>query len=334
MKIGLTLGKFAPLHKGHQYLIETALSEMDEVYVIIYETELIDVPLPIRAGWIRKLYDGKPIRVIEAWDGPNSAQLGSDREYEIAEEKYIQTLLSGKRITHFYSSESYGNHVSQSLGAVDRRVDEARYVVPISATQVRNDAYQYRSFVSPLVYRDLLVRIVFVGAMSTGKSTLSQAMAVRHNTLWMPEYGREYWEKNQVNRRLSLSAFDHIATEHLRREEELAGEANRFLFCDTNALATRIFCLDYHQCTTESLERLCEEVNWRYDLVFLCEDDIPYDDTWDRSGDHKRHVFQRQVVADLRGRKIPFIRLRGSLEERMEQVDEVLSKFIKWSSTR
>ena len=29
-KIGFTIGKFAPLHKGHQYLIETALKEMED----------------------------------------------------------------------------------------------------------------------------------------------------------------------------------------------------------------------------------------------------------------------------------------------------------------
>ena len=34
-KVGFTIGKFAPLHKGHQFLIETALKEMDEVYVVI-----------------------------------------------------------------------------------------------------------------------------------------------------------------------------------------------------------------------------------------------------------------------------------------------------------
>ena len=27
--IGFTIGKFAPLHKGHQLLIETAIKEMD-----------------------------------------------------------------------------------------------------------------------------------------------------------------------------------------------------------------------------------------------------------------------------------------------------------------
>ena len=32
--IGFTIGKFAPLHKGHQYLIEKALEEMDEGQVL------------------------------------------------------------------------------------------------------------------------------------------------------------------------------------------------------------------------------------------------------------------------------------------------------------
>ena len=38
---GLTLGKFAPFHKGHQFLIETALSQMDEVIAIIYNANKI-----------------------------------------------------------------------------------------------------------------------------------------------------------------------------------------------------------------------------------------------------------------------------------------------------
>ena len=42
---GLTLGKFVPLHKGHQLVIETALREMDEVMAIIYDCpETTDVP--------------------------------------------------------------------------------------------------------------------------------------------------------------------------------------------------------------------------------------------------------------------------------------------------
>ncbi|MNP70380.1 hypothetical protein D3C76_1666060 [compost metagenome] len=70
----------------------------------------------------------------------------------------------------------------------------------------------------------------------------------------------------------------------------------------------------------------------RYDLFFLCEDDIPYDDTWDRSGEQKRSVFHKQIIADLKERRIPYIILRGSLEERMKKVDEVLSRFQPFSN--
>lgn len=64
--LGLTLGKFAPLHKGHQLMIETALQEVDELIVVIYETSVSPVPLHIRANWIRRLYPSS-VRVIEAW---------------------------------------------------------------------------------------------------------------------------------------------------------------------------------------------------------------------------------------------------------------------------
>lgn len=53
-KIGFTIGKFAPFHKGHQYLIEKAIKEMDEFYVIVYETDVINIPVEVRADWIKE----------------------------------------------------------------------------------------------------------------------------------------------------------------------------------------------------------------------------------------------------------------------------------------
>ena len=52
-KIGFTLGKFAPLHKAHQYMIELAIKEMDEVIVMIYDTDVIEMPLTVRTEWIK-----------------------------------------------------------------------------------------------------------------------------------------------------------------------------------------------------------------------------------------------------------------------------------------
>lgn len=326
--LGLTLGKFAPLHKGQQFMIETALREVDELIVVIYETPVMTVPLHIRANWIRRLYPG--VRVIEAWDGPDG--YSDDRDHEIREEQYILGLLNGERVTHFYSSEFYGEHMSRALGAVDRRVDEARRHVPVSATMIRADPYGHRTFISDIVYRDLITKAVFLGAMSTGKSTITEALARRYGTVYASEYGRDYWAEHQVDRRLGLEAFDEIAVGHLEREERALLQANRYLFVDTNAIATYMYALDYHGRAPELLTRLALMNAQRYDLVFLCEDDIPYDDTWDRSGEQKRSVFHKRIIADLKERRIPYVSLRGSLEERMRKVDDVLASFVPYSN--
>ena len=57
IRTGLTLGKFAPFHKGHEYVISTALNEMDKVVVVVYNaTDTTDVPIEVRAGWIRQRF--------------------------------------------------------------------------------------------------------------------------------------------------------------------------------------------------------------------------------------------------------------------------------------
>ncbi|GMK41225.1 transcriptional regulator NadR [Paenibacillus sp. CCS19] len=328
-KIGLTLGKYAPFHRGHQHVIDTALMEMDEVIVIIYDCpETIDVPLSVRAGWIRRLYPD--VRVIEAWDGPT--ETGDTPEIKRSQEQYVLGLLQGQRITHFYSSEFYGEHMSEALHAVNRLVDPERREVPISGTRVREMPYEERAFVHPVVYRDLIAKVVFLGAPSTGKTTLAAYMADRHNTVWMPEYGREYWELHQSDRRLTQDQLVEIAEGHRDREDALALQARRYLFVDTNAITTYMFSLDYHGAAHPNLAALAEEASKRYDLVFLCEDDIPYDDTWDRSGAVHRGKFHKQIKADLLTRRIPFIPLRGSLEERADRVDEVMKLFAKYRS--
>ncbi len=67
-------------------------------------------------------------------------------------------------------------------------------------------------------------------------------------------------------------------------------------------------------------------------FLFLCDTDIPYDDTWDRSGDMNRKTFQKQIIADLNVRKIPYFILSGDIEKRVETVKAVLSKYRKYDN--
>ena len=328
MRRGLTLGKFAPFHRGHQMLVETALAEVDELVVMVYATDVTEVPLQVRAGWIRALYP--TVRIIEAWDGPDG--YGDTPEIRGEQETYILKKLGGLRVTHFYSSEFYGDHVSRALDAVDRRIDEARSAVPISGTALRADYFSGREYIASQVYADLITKVCFMGAPSTGKTTLARVMAEQHKTVWMPEYGAEYWLEHQVDRRITLEQFEAIAPEHNRREDTLTLESRNYLFCDTNPITTYVFAKDYHGCAGPVLTRLAREAERRYDLFFLCDTDIPYAETWDRSGDQKRKWFQNQIVGDLAERRVPFFRVSGPLEERVAQVNTILRQYHKFSN--
>ena len=329
MTVGLTLGKFAPFHKGHQFVVETAIAQTDHVIVLIYDSpEATNIPLGIRAQWLRDLYP--TIEVIEAWGGPS--EVGNTAEIKQEQENYILERLNGRQITHFFNSEFYGDHVSVALGSLNCTVDKSRSKFPISATEIRENPYEHKQFVSPRVYKDLITNVVFLGAPSTGKTTLAQKMADEMKTVWMPEYGREYWEKNQTNRRLTPPQLLEIAEGHIEKEEQLIYKANKYIFTDTNATTTRIFSYYYHGKALPELEELASYSTLRYDIVFLCENDIPYDDTWDRSGDLNREITQRQIVADLRQRKIPFFRLTGSVTDRIAETKRVLGKFKKFGN--
>jgi HTH-type transcriptional regulator, transcriptional repressor of NAD biosynthesis genes len=322
-KTGLTLGKYAPLHKGHQYVFETALEEVDELIVLIYDTDVVDIPLQIRSNWIKRLYP--QLEVIECWGGPQG--YSSDRQFEIEQENHIIEKLNGKSISHFYSSEFYGGHVSKALNAIDRRVDKDRQHININATKIRSNPLKYKEFIPDIVYHDLITKIVFLGAMSTGKSTLTEVLAKKYNTTFAAEYGREYWTEHEIDRRIEFHEFDIITKIHIEKENDALLKANKYLFVDTNAITTYMYCMDYHNKPTKYLKQTALENYTRYDLFFLCSDDIPYDDTWDRSGPQKREIFQKQIISDLIERRIPFITLEGDLNKRIETVSNVLEDF-------
>ena len=329
MSTGFLLGKFAPLHKGHQSLIEMALAENEHVIVMIYHSpEFTSVPLPVRAGWIKRLYPA--VDVIEAWDGP--MEIGDTPEIKAMHEAYILKMLGSRSIDNFYSSEFYGQHVSAALGAKDRRIDSNRSLIPVSATAIRDDPFATRRFVDSVVYRDLITKVVFLGAPSTGKTTLAEKLAKHHNTVCMPEYGREYWDTHQCDRRLTLDQLVDVAEGHRQREEVLFQETNGVIFIDTDATTTYMFSMYYHAAAHPRLAELANDVLNRYDLFFLCDTDMPYEDTWDRSGDAKRQMMQEQIKADLNARSIPYVTLNGTLEQRIERVNQVLDEFDPYSS--
>ena len=150
LKIGFTIGKFAPFHKGHQFLIETALKEVDKMIVVVYDTDLIDIPSEHRAEWIKKLYPNVEIKF--AHNPP--MQYGLDKESVNIQMKYLSEIMEDENPTHFYSSEKYGEHVAKYMNLVDRRVDNERKTFPVRSTMIRNDLDENKNWIENHVYND------------------------------------------------------------------------------------------------------------------------------------------------------------------------------------
>ena len=150
-KIGFTIGKFAPLHKGHQLVIETALKEVDEFYVVIYDTDIIDISVERRAKWIQTLYP--KVKIIYAFNSPK--KYGLDNESVHIQMQYLCNLISNIPVTHFYSSEPYGQKVAEYLHIQNRIVDIEKKEVPISASLIRANLNTNAKYLDLTVYSDL-----------------------------------------------------------------------------------------------------------------------------------------------------------------------------------
>ena len=151
-KVGFTIGKFAPFHKGHEYLIQTALKESDELYVIIYDTDVTDISIEKRAKWITDRFSD--VKIIYAYDSPK--QYGLDDESVKIQMEYLTKKIDGIPVNCFFSSEPYGEKVAQYLNIENRIVDMSRQQVPISAGLIRNDIEEHKMFLDEKIYKEII----------------------------------------------------------------------------------------------------------------------------------------------------------------------------------
>jgi HTH-type transcriptional regulator, transcriptional repressor of NAD biosynthesis genes len=320
---GLVAGKFAPFHKGHELVLTTAQQQCKRLVVLCYSNpDFPTMPNAVRAEWIRKLYPNLEV-IVPHNPPPNTA---SD---EVHQEFLRRWLLANDiHVDAQFGSDAYLAGSAAYIGAIPVVVDAVRASVPISGTQLRANPRDWPDFLSPLVRRHLefwaqpIHTVVFLGAESTGKTTLTAQMAKQYRTNAVPEYGREVWE--QKNGRLSGEDYVYIAKIHRQLEDNARNTANRFLFIDTNAITTMFLAYAYAGHAPEELTELAKQAETRYHHIFLCADDIPFvQDGW-RDDAIWRSRAQGMVRYDLAVRGIAYTEVTGSLEQRVAQVKAVL----------
>lgn len=169
-----------------------------------------------------------------------------------------------------------------------------------------------------------IIKIALFGPESTGKTTLAKQLAEYYETEWVPEFARDYlqekWEENQ-----HICVADDmlpIAYGQVSLENEKLSLANKFLFCDTNLMVTKVFSEMYYGFCDPFLNEAALE--HEYDLFFLTDIDVPWekDDIRDTPAGRET-VFSvfKQTVIDT---KKPFITLSGNKENRLAKAIAII----------
>lgn len=169
-------------------------------------------------------------------------------------------------------------------------------------------------------------KIVVIGPESTGKSTLSKALAEELATAWVPEYARGYLE--ELDHDYIEEDLIVIAKGQLKLEDELYEQALGFLICDTDLYVIKVWSeAKYGRCDDWILEEIAKR---KYDLYLLTDIDMPWED--DPLREHpnpEERLYFFNIYKDIVASSgVPFEIVSGNPQERLKSSLDAIKKYI------
>lgn len=172
----------------------------------------------------------------------------------------------------------------------------------------------------------MLKKVVVIGPESTGKSTLSEALASHFSCPWVPEFARPYIDA--LERPYHYEDLLQIAKGQVELEEMKSANAHSLLICDTDLHVIQVWSQHkYGKVDDWILEQIKSRT---YDLYLLTDIDIPWQEDPQREypepgmRQYFFNIFHRLVAS----KGIPYEKISGTLPQRMERAIEVIEKNI------
>jgi len=169
-----------------------------------------------------------------------------------------------------------------------------------------------------------VLKIAVVGPESTGKSTMSAYLAKHYNTVWVPEFARDYcagltepctWQ-DEIN----------MFYGQLALEAEYLPKANNLLICDTTFITVKIWS---DQIFGRSPQEVLDELPQHpYDLYLLLNIDLPWEEDPLRDFPHMRKHFMEVWHKELDELDARYVLITGTGEDRYENAVKAVDSFI------
>ena len=320
MTHGLVFGKFMPVHAGHLALIDFAAQRCDRLTVSMSITPDDPIAPARRLGWLRALLADRPTIdiVAEADDFHNPALPLHEATHHWA--AFIRRRFP--TVTVFFCSEDYGEPLSQHLGLPCIYFDNARQLVPVSATQIRAQPARYWDFIPDVVRPYFVKKVCLYGPESVGKTTMGRQLAAYYQTDFVHEVAHDLITDNEFSL-ADIERIGHAQTEAVLRATQTA---NRLLICDTDLITTALYSEFYLNAVPTVLAELEKQV--QYDRYFLLNIDVPWVADGLRNLGHRRAGMYNRFRNALDRRGIGWVDVSGNWAQRWAIVTAEIDRIL------
>ncbi|EUA15537.1 AAA domain protein [Mycobacterium kansasii 732] len=288
------------------YLCEFAHRWVDDLTIVISVQAGDPISGSQRLAWMCELFPfDRVIRLsIENLRDP-SEQTPSWARWKAGLEEVLPV-----RPDFVFASEPYGADFARILGARFVSVDQARTVVPVSATCIRADPFAHWQHIPRCVRPAFVKRVSILSADPTEASALARALAEKLGTKWVPESSRT--RDLNVDTSAGLD-WTEIVRGQIASEEALARDADRVLICATDPLATTVWAELLSGGCPQALRELARRP---YALTLLMTPDTSSDTAGVTYPLSAGVNFVARCERALRAVRRPFVVVNGGWEER------------------
>ncbi len=168
-------------------------------------------------------------------------------------------------------------------------------------------------------------KIAIVGPESTGKSTISQALAKHYNVPWVPEYARYYCAA--LTEECTLQDEINMFHGQVALEESILATAETdFIICDTTFLTVKIWS---DEILGEAPQVVLDALETRtYQFYVLLDIDLPWQEDPLRDFPHLREHFMNIWHKELKALNANYT-VVGGIENRLKNVIKAIDQFLK-----
>lgn len=331
-KSGVVFGKLMPIHRGHMFLISSALQNCDKVTVVVCSVPGEPIPGDLRFGWVKEIYKKEPrVSVVHCSEElPQYPEEDKISFWDLWAD--VIRRYTPEDIDCLFTSEEYGLPFSKRIGIDHYLVDIDRKIYPVSGTAVRNKPFQNWDNIPDVVKPYFIKRVALVGPESVGKSTMIKNLASYFKTNFVPEYGRFVYE-NVVNdgRQMKIEDFVTISRGRQDLEDWLLKSSNKVIFTDTEDICTNIYTQLYcpdkcHEIYDWFKEKM--KVSRKYDIYILLKPDITAVQDGTRNFLEERDAHYEMIKQDLVAQGCEFVEIGGNYDFRFELTKNLIARMM------